>query len=82
MIKHAVPDAPMLYDLQKNNIDCVLCSFSSVFYFIGDKIAAYCLKNEITPSLKANDRLKFAQYVTLHHVIEKENHNAKYHIKY
>ena len=45
--------------------------FLSSFYFIGDKIAADCFKDEITPSLKSNDRLKFSQDVLLNHVIDK-----------
>ena len=44
---------------------------SSTFLFDGDKIAAGSFKDEITPLLKANDRLKFAQYVAMNHVREK-----------
>ena len=42
------------------------------FYFIGDKIAADNFKYEITPSLKANARLKFYQDATLNCAIYKE----------
>ena len=48
----------------------MFCSLSSSFYFIGDKIADDHFKDEIAPSLKANDKLKFAQYLTLNRVRE------------
>ena len=48
----------------------MLCSLSSAFYSIGDKIAADHFKDQITPSLKANDGLKFSQCVALDHAIE------------
>ena len=51
-------------------IVCVF-SLSSVFYFIGDKIAADIFEYEITPSLKANDRIQFDKGVVLNHVQEK-----------
>ena len=38
---------------------------------IGDKIAADHFKDEIAPLLKANNRLKLAQYVALNNVREK-----------
>ena len=60
-IKISIPESPMLYVLQSNKSNCVLCSLSSTFYFIGDKIDADCFKYKITPLLKENDRLKFAQ---------------------
>ena len=63
MIKKSAPDAPKVYVLQKNKRASVLCSFSSAFYFIGDKMAADSFKYEITPLLKAKNRLKFDQYV-------------------
>ena len=56
-----VPDAPKLYVLQKNTSACVFSSLSYAFYFISDKIAAANSKDEITPSLKENDRLKLVQ---------------------
>ena len=43
----------------------VFCSLSYLFHFIGDNFYDYCLKDEITHLLKANNRLKFAQDVTL-----------------
>ena len=43
-LKKSVPDAPKLYYLLKNKSACVLCSLSSAFYFIGDKIAADSFK--------------------------------------
>ena len=46
-------------------------SFSSAFFFIGDKIAADNLKDEITTSIKANNRLKCDQDVSLHSVRDK-----------
>ena len=48
---------------RKNKSSCVLCSLSSAFYFIGDKIAADRVKYNIKPSLKSNNRFKFAQDV-------------------
>ena len=42
-------------------------SFLSEFYFIGNKIDADLLKDEITPSLKANYGLKFSQDVASNH---------------
>ena len=54
----------IFYGKKKKNA-CMLCSFSSTLLFIGDKIADYCFKNKITPSPKANDQLKFSQYVAL-----------------
>ena len=44
---------------------------SSVYYVIVDKIAADSFKDEITPWLKANDRLKFSQDVALNNAREK-----------
>ena len=41
------------------------------FYFIGDKITADFFKDEITPSLKANDQIKFARGVLFNNVREK-----------
>ena len=57
-------------------------SFSCVFLFIGDKVAVYCFKDEIIPSLKANDRLKFDQDLTINNMREKLNHDSKYHTNY
>ena len=50
----------------------MLCSFSYIFHFIGDKIAVDNFKDEITPSLKADYRLKFYQDVATNSVREKE----------
>ena len=47
------------------------------FYLIGDKISAGCFKDEITPSLKANDRLRSAQDVTFKNVKEKVKPRCK-----
>ena len=40
------------------NSACVFCPLSPVFKFVGDKIATDRFYDEITPSLKANHRLK------------------------
>ena len=77
-----LPDDHTLYVLHSNKSACVFCSFSSVFYFLGDKTAADSLKYEISSSLKENGRLKISQYVALNHVREKRNHDANSHIKY
>ena len=49
----------------------MFCSLSYALFFIGYKIYADRFKDEIKPSLKENDRLKFAHDVTLNHVREK-----------
>ena len=38
------------------------------FYFVGGKISDGIFKDENTPSLKSNDRLKFSQDVALNRV--------------
>ena len=48
----------------------MLYLLSSILLFIGDIIDADNFKNQITPSLKANYRLKFAQDMALNHVID------------
>ena len=55
----------------------MLCSFSYAYYFIGENNAADCLKDEITPSLKANDGIKLSRDVTLNHVREKVKTQCK-----
>ena len=55
----------------------MLCSFSYAFFFIGDKITADRFKDEITPSLRANYRLKFAQDVALNHAVGKRKPQYK-----
>ena len=54
-----------MYVLQKNKSGFVFYSFSSEFYFIGDKIDVDNYNDQITPSLKKNYRLKFTQGVAL-----------------
>ena len=49
----------------------MLCSLSSEFYFVGDKIATDSFKDEIAPYIKKNKRLKIPQYVAINHVREK-----------
>ena len=46
----------------------MFCSLSYEFYFIGDEIASDHFKDEMTPLLKANDELKFAQDMALNNV--------------
>ena len=53
-----------------NKSDCVFYSLLSEFYLIGDEIYADNFKDEITTSLKANNRIKFSLDVELHNVIE------------
>ena len=60
-----------MYALQENNSYCVLWSFSSALFFIGNKIAADYFQDAITPYLKASNRFKFAQEVALNCVREK-----------
>ena len=71
VINKILSGAPKLYVLQENNSACVLFSLSTVFDLIGDKISVDCFKDAITPSLKANVRIKFAQDMAMNHVREK-----------
>ena len=48
-----------------------------MFYLVVDKVDADYFKDEITPFLKTNDRIKFDQYVAMNHVIEKGNPRCK-----
>ena len=66
-----------MYVVYKNKSACLFCSFSSEFYFIGDKSSADHFKYKITPSLKENDRLKLAQDVALKRVREKGKPQCK-----
>ena len=56
----------------ESKISNVFCLLLSVFFIVGDKIAADHIKDEIIPSLKVNFRLKFSQYMVMNHVREKE----------
>ena len=64
------------------DIASVFCSLSYTFYSIGDKISADYFKDEVTPSLKTNDKLQFSPDVEINHVINKLNHNANSCIQY
>ena len=44
-----VYDAPKLCVFQEINSDCVFCSLSSAFFFVDEKVAADCFKDEIIP---------------------------------
>ena len=66
-----LPDAPKLYVLKEDKSDYALCSLSYAFVLIGYKINADDFEYEITPSLRANDRLEFAKDVAFNHVREK-----------
>ena len=66
-----VPGGPKLYVLQGRKSCCVLFSLSYYFNFFGGKISAGCFKDEITPSLKSNNRLKFYQDVAMNRAREK-----------
>ena len=77
MIKKSVSDAGKLYVLRGNKSACVFCSLSSALFFIGDNIFADHFKEEITPSLKANNRLTFSQDVAFNHVSEKGKPQCK-----
>ena len=48
-IRRSVPDAPKLY-FRESKSNCVLCSFSSKFFFTGVKMHADHFKFEIYPS--------------------------------
>ena len=47
------------------------------FYFIDDKIATDNFEDEITPSLKENDRIKFDQDVAMNLLREKRKPRCK-----
>ena len=55
----------------------MLCSLSYEVYCIGDKIAPYRFKDEITRLLKANYGLKFDEDVALNHIREKVKPRCK-----
>ena len=55
----------------------MFCAFSSLFYFIGDRISTEIFEDEITPSLKENDRLKFSQDVELNNMRKKVKPRCK-----
>ena len=60
----------------------MFCSLLYAFHFVGDKIASDSFKDETTPLLKSNYRLKFTQDVAMNNVKEMEIHNASSHINY
>ena len=60
-----------------NKSSCVLCSLSSAFYFVGDKIVASRFLNESKSSIRENYRLKFSQDAALNHVREKGKPRCK-----
>ena len=64
-------DFPKCRVIKERKSVCVFCSLSSVFFFIGDKVAADILKDEIIPLINAKDRLKFSQDVALNNFIVK-----------
>ena len=66
-----VPGAPELYVFKKINSVCIFCSLSSEFFFIGDRVSADQFKYAISPLLKVNESLKFAQYVAMNNLKEK-----------
>ena len=55
----------------------MFCLLLSEFYSIGDKIAADNFKDEITPSLKKNDRNKLTKYVVMNREIDKGQPRCK-----
>ena len=55
----------------------MFCSLSYFVVVVADEIATDCFKGEITPSFKANYRLKFAQNVAMNHVKEKRKPQYK-----
>ena len=57
--------------MHERKSDCVFCSLSSLFYFVGDKISDDNFKDEIKPSFKASEGLTFAQGVVMNHAREK-----------
>ena len=54
-----------------------VCSVQSHLYFTSRVITFLLIKKEITPSIKANYRLKFSQYVALNYVTEKKKLRCK-----
>ena len=49
VIRKTVPGVPKLHNFQENKSDCVFCSFSSEFLFVGEKAPADCFKYENIP---------------------------------
>ena len=76
----SVPDDPTLHDFQEIKSACVIRSFSSVFYLIGDKIASNNFKDTVTPLLKSNYWSKNSQDVATNHV--RDNVKTQYKISY
>ena len=72
-MKKTVFDAPKLYVLLGERVIVCSVNFHLNFTSLMIKFSADILKDEITPSLKANGRLKFVQYVEIIRVIEKGN---------
>ena len=59
----------------------MFCSLSCEVLFVDDKISTDNFKAEIIPSLKAKDRLKISQEVTMNYVRDKSKKYENYHIK-
>ena len=55
----------------------MFCSLLYAFHFVGDKIASDSFKDETTPLLKSNDRLRFSQDVAMNNVKEKGKPQCK-----
>ena len=66
VIINILPGDPKLYVFKDRKSSGVFCSFSSVFFFVGDKVAADILKMISFPHLKKS--LRFSLDVALHNV--------------
>ena len=66
-----MPGDPKLYVLEGKKSAYMFCSLYCAFLFVGDNIAAGCVKDKIIPFLKSKGRLKFDQNVVVNHLIEK-----------
>ena len=60
-----------MYVLQEINSDCVLCSLTYLFLFVGNKSSADNFKDAIKTFLKESYRLKNSKCMTMNHVTEK-----------
>ena len=50
------------------NNACVLCSLSSVFFYVSDKVSVDQFKYTNARLLQSNEKFKFSQYVETNHV--------------
>ena len=67
-IRKTVPGATKLYVFQDIKSDCVSCYFVCYFFFVGEKVAAYCFKDDIITLFKVKYRVQLSLYVEFNRV--------------